>query len=142
MCTYFVLIQVSDDEHSHDVKELFSFIAQEPLLEGEIKCLDRLAIVQSIQYVMDILMTAPPPDEKEKIFDITPNLCLVLTLLYQWLVRYCCKKLMQLMTPEALILHHQRIPFSYIKNYLSYQSHFCLKGLIENHYSLLKRTEW
>ena len=30
--------------------------------------------------------------------------CMVIALIAQWLVRFMCKKLMQLMTPEALIL--------------------------------------
>lgn len=123
------------------MEELFSLISQEPLLEGEIKCLNQLSIIQGIELVMSIIKGAPPP-ESERIIDITPTVYLILTLLYQWFVRYCCKKLMQLMTSEALLLHHKRIPFSYIKNYLSHQCHFCLKDLIENHYNLLKNTKW
>jgi len=30
--------------------------------------------------------------------------CMVIALMAQWLVRFMCKKLIQLMTPEALIL--------------------------------------
>jgi len=35
--------------------------------------------------------------------------CMVIALIAQWLVRFMCKKLMQLMTPEALILKRKYI---------------------------------
>ena len=38
--------------------------------------------------------------------------CMVIALITQWLVRFMCKKLMQLMTPEALILKRK-----YVYNY-------------------------
>ena len=39
--------------------------------------------------------------------------CMVIALITQWLVRFMCKKLMQLMTPEALILKRK-----YVCNYM------------------------
>ena len=56
---------------------------------------------------------------------------LMWSLLVQWLVRHFCKELLQLMTPEALVLHAKQVPASYIHCYLSYQKHFSLKGLIQ-----------
>ena len=35
--------------------------------------------------------------------------CMVIALIAQWLVRFMCKKLMQLMTPEALILKRKYV---------------------------------
>ena len=54
----------------------------------------------------------------------------VVTLLQQWLVRYLCKRLMQLMTSEAFILYRNLLPSSYLENYISFQAHFSLKELI------------
>ena len=56
---------------------------------------------------------------------------LIRSLLVQWLVRYLCKVLMQLMTPEAFVLHEHQLPASYIHNYLTYQKHFSLKDLVQ-----------
>ena len=62
---------------------------------------------------------------------LPPVTQLVQSLLVQWLVRHFCKGLMQLMTPEALVLHENQIPATYIHNYLTYQKHFSLKDLIQ-----------
>ena len=62
---------------------------------------------------------------------LPPVTQLIRSLLVQWLVRNFCKVLMQLMTPEALVLHERQIPASYIHNYLTYQKHFSLKDLIQ-----------
>lgn len=62
---------------------------------------------------------------------LPPVTQVVQSLLVQWLVRHFCKGLMQLMTPEALVLHENQIPSTYIHNYLTYQKHFSLKDLIQ-----------
>ena len=62
---------------------------------------------------------------------LAPITQLIRSLLVQWLVRYLCKEVMQVMTPEALVLHERQIPASYIHNYLTYQKHFSLKDLIQ-----------
>ena len=62
---------------------------------------------------------------------LAPVTQLIQSLFVQWLVRDFCKALMQLMTPEALVLHEHQIPASYIHNYLTYQKHFSLKDLIQ-----------
>ena len=63
---------------------------------------------------------------------ITTEIQFVIVLLQQWLVMYLCKKLMQLMTPEALLTNHRKIPTHYISSYLSHQTHFSLRRLIES----------
>jgi len=35
--------------------------------------------------------------------------CMVTAVVAQWLVRYLCKKLMQLMTPEAIVLNRKYV---------------------------------
>ena len=66
---------------------------------------------------------------------------LIQSLLVQWLVRHFCKELMQLMTPEALVLHERQIPASYIHNYLTYQKHFSLKDLIQQQLNKISAQE-
>ena len=56
---------------------------------------------------------------------------LIIAVLQQWLVRYLVKRLMQLMTPEALVLNQKKIPHSYLVDYLTYQHHFSLQEVIK-----------
>ena len=72
--------------------------------------------------------------------ELTPVTQLIWSLLVQWFVRHFCKKLIQLMTPEALVLHGKQIPSSYIHCYLSYQKHFSLKDLIQQ--QLMQRNRY
>ena len=67
--------------------------------------------------------------------------CLVLALLQQWLVRYLCKRLMQLMTSEAFILNRNVLPSSYLENYISFQTHFSLKKLILKYHQALEYSK-
>ena len=66
--------------------------------------------------------------------------CLVVALLQQWLVRHLCKRLMQLMTSEALTLYRNVIPSSYLENYLSFHTHFSLKELILKYHLALEHS--
>lgn len=72
---------------------------------------------------------------------LSPKGCLVVSLLQQLLVRLLTKRLMNLMTAEALILHRNKIPRSYLKNYLDFQAHFSLKEVITKYHSALQGTE-
>ena len=78
---------------------------------------------------MDLIYTgeAPPSDIDTKDYDMcdddddndhfktlgaTDGACMVTAVIAQWLVRYLCKKLMQLMTPEAAILKRKYFVYS------------------------------
>ena len=67
--------------------------------------------------------------------------CLVIAVIVQWLVRYVTKRLMHLLTPEALIVNAQQIPRPFMKAYFEFQKHFSLKNLIKNHQAKRKRYE-
>ena len=88
---------------------------------------DKATARQAVLCAFNTLQRAP--------IDLTQPLApvtqLIWSLLVQWLVRYLCKEVMQLMTPEALVLHERQIPALYIRNYLTYQKHFSLKDLIQ-----------
>ena len=70
--------------------------------------------------------------------DVSINALLVISAVTQLLVRLLCKRVMQLMTSDSLCVHHKRVPTPYIQNYLNYQNHFSLKGLIEARLGLVK----
>lgn len=72
---------------------------------------------------------------------LNPEGCMVISLLVQILVRFFTKKLMNLMTTEAVILHRDKIPSSYLEDYLSNQAHFSLKETIAKYYEALKDTK-
>ena len=61
------------------------------------------------------------------------EVCLIITVMSHFLIRYFCRCLMQVLTPEGLALRHESIPQSFCKHYMDHQEHFSLKKLIQNH---------
>lgn len=129
------------DELELDADQLFSMVLSDPIFEGVMEGLDHQLATQAVVDAINCLHTASKPED-QKPFDVTPDGCMVISLLQQWFVRYFCKKLMQLMTSEALILNRNKIPFSYLVNYLIYQNHFSLKQLVQSYYNTLEATGW
>ena len=58
----------------------------------------------------------------------------------QVLVRLLTKRLMSLMTTEAVVLNRNKIPYSYLEHYLTNQAHFSLKEAITNYHTALQAT--
>ena len=67
---------------------------------------------------------------KDRRADLSINACMVISVFLQWLVRHVCKRLMQLMTTEALTTRYKTLPHHYTESYLKHQSHFNLQALI------------
>ena len=67
------------------------------------------------------------------------NTTLVHILFQQWLVAHLYKRLMQLMTPEALVTNYRKIPPHYIGHYLNYQCHFNLKDLLVRYHTEMEQ---
>lgn len=124
-----------------DADQLFAIVTNDPAFEGQMEGLDNSLASRAVVDAINTLINASKPEEGKQ-FDLSPEGCMVISLLQQWFVRYFCKKLMQLMTSEALILNRNKIPFSYLVNYLSYQNHFSFKELIERYYNTLEATGW
>ena len=155
MCIYLILIwrgkcyftdhlflyQVNAGESELDADQLFEIVLNDPVFEGLTEQLDHNQAARAVVDAINTLHTASKPEDQKQ-FDLSPEGCMVISLLQQWFVRYFCKKLMQLMTSEALILNRNKIPFSYLVNYLTYQNHFSLKDLIERYYNTLEATGW
>ena len=139
---YFLfLFQVNACELELDADTLFNIVLSDPVFEGLMEQLDHQSVRQAVVDAVNTLHTASKPEDQKQ-FDLSPEGCMVISILQQWLVRYFCKALIQLMTSEALILNRNKIPFSYLVNYLSYQNHFSLKELIERYYNTLEATGW
>ena len=137
----FFILQVSMSELELDAEQLFSIVTNDPVFEGQMEGLDNSLAARAVVDAINTLISASKPEDGKQ-FDLSPEGCMVISLLQQWFVRYFCKKLMQLMTSEALILNRNKIPFSYLVNYLSYQNHFSFKELIERYYDTLDATGW
>ena len=97
---------------------------------------ENIAVV--IDEALDILHQPTDADNLE----VHTDALMVIAVLLQWLVSYLCKKLMQLVPPEAIPVHCGGIPTMYIRNYLEFQEHFSLKELIDRQLLQLQGNDW
>jgi len=92
------------DELEHDANYIISILATtKPEFSGVVKKLescDAAVISEWIAESLDLIYN----DESIETLGASDEACMVIAVIAQWLVRYMCKKLMQLMTPEAVIL--------------------------------------
>lgn len=132
---------MTNEEVEQDAHHLFSIVQCDPVFEGLMSSLEHQQAAKAVVETINMLITAQKPVDQMP-FNLSPEGCLMIYLLRQWLVRYLCKKLMQLMTSEALILNRRKIPFSYLFNYLTCQNHFSLKDLIDRYYNALEIMDW
>lgn len=121
------------------MESVFDLVLQDPKFKGLMQDFNHQIAAQAIPEAFNVLHSDVAPDQGGHL-DVSPEGCLMIALLQQWLVRHLCKRLMQLMTSEALILHRNKIPFSYMKNYLNFQTHFSLEYLIETYHEASQST--
>ena len=127
---FFCFLQCFAEELKCDAAHLFHLVlSSNPKFEGVMRTEmnDTETARIAIQSALDTL----PRVDGDSTYTEPPVTQLIWSLLVQWLVRYFCKRLMQLMTPEALVLHEHQVPASYVHNYLTFQKHFSLKDLIQ-----------
>ncbi len=132
-------IQYTEDDFKLDVDAVFELVLQDPKFKGLMQDMTHNAASLAIPEAMNVLHKAVTPDRGEHL-DVAPEGCLVIALLQQWLIRFLTKRLMQMMTSEALILHRNKIPFSYLKNYLNFHTHFSLLNLVESYHQAVEST--
>ena len=84
----------------------------------------------AIDDALMVLHNKDQPCDETGAIAVSLDTSIVIYILQQWLIRYFCKTLMQLMTTEALVFHQKKIPSSYLENYLKHQHHFSLRDLI------------
>ncbi len=134
-------MQYSEEEARADTAEVMESIMLDSEFSGQVLRLMSMVsktgatqlIHSAVKDALDILHYAKTLD----IASISANACMVISMLTHWLVRYLCKRVMQLMTSEALCMHHRKIPASFIQAYLNHQHHFSLKELLESQYKTL-----
>ena len=114
-------MQEKPEELEHDAISMIDLLAKAGSeFDGVAEVLESCepeAISQWVTEALDLLYDGPAPPnidvtdydtcEEEvaiKTLGASNGACMVTALIAQWLVRFMCKKLMQLMTPEAAIL--------------------------------------
>ena len=120
-----------------DSEEVVAVALQDSEFAGLFSDLSERAIQDAVTEALGTLHSTTPPKGKGKLVDVSVEACLMISVFLQWVIRYTCKHLMQLMTSEALCLYHKKIPSSYVQTYLKHQHHFSLKALISKHYSMI-----
>ena len=128
------------DELRMDTAHIFNLIMCDPKYEGLLQTLTHHDAMQAVTEALNLLHVAPGPHEEGGQLDLTPEGCMVVSLLQQLLVRLLTKRMMNLMTTEAVILNRNKVPYSYLEHYLSNQAHFSLKEAITNYHNALKAT--
>lgn len=135
----FDILQIDEEELQFDATLMIRLLQKHD--ENFANCYHEINESNFEHYVADAVNTlVTTPAESTQNYKITQGMYAVISIFFQWLTRYFCKCLMQLMTSEALTVHHKNIPLPYIWSYLHEQHHFSLKDLIEKHFRMLKHN--
>ena len=132
-------MQYTEEERGLDVDSVLTVVSLDPEFTRLMRNMSYQSAAQAISEAINVLYSGNGPD-KGQFIDVSPYGCLVIAILQQWLVRHLCKRLMQLMTPEALILYRNKIPSSYIKHHLRFFTPFSLLNLIKRYHQAVKST--
>ncbi len=128
-----------------DTSHVLDLIRCDPKYEGLLQNLTHQDAMEAVVEAFNLLYEArgpkSDPQEEGGQLDLTPEGSMVISILQQLLVRLFVKRVMQLMTTEAVILNRNKIPYTYLANYLHCQSHFSLKDTITNSINTLQATK-
>jgi len=127
----------SEDQLALDVKNIFELVKSDHEMKCYCKKLNQEEIQRAVYEALHKLYDPNCLAQEEDITDVSLGASVVICILQQWFIRYLCRSVMKLMTPEALIYHRMKIPSSYLEDYLIHQHHFNLKDLISSHIKLL-----
>ncbi len=133
-------LQYPKSEMEMDAAHVFNLIVPNPKFEGLLRNLRHSEAMQAVTDAFNLLHSAPGSQVKGGRLDLPPSGCMVIALLQQVLVRLFTKKLINLMTTEAIILNRNTVPHSYLEHYLANQAHFDLKEVIDNYHTAFKAT--
>ena len=127
-----------------DAISIFKMVLSVPDFNKALEGITHEKVAVVIDEALDALHHGPESTEKDALlmFELHTDALMVIAVLMQWLLSYVCKRLMQLVPPEAIPVHCSGIPTVYIKNYLVFQEHFSLKKLIEHQRFQLQGNDW
>ena len=119
-----------------DADHIFGIVLKnEPEFGEVLRNMNRKNVTEIVERVHFLLSHSQGTNTK---YEYSIESCLLITVLMQWLVGYLCKRLMQVMTPEALAVHCSKIPTAYLKNYFRNQEHFSFKELVRKYLQQLQ----
>ena len=125
-----------------EADHIFQVVSNEKEFRNIVSNLDKDDIIPVIGEALHALHYGTGPDDHERPSEIHADSCMVIAVLLQWLIRYMSCRILQLMTPEALIVHCKQIPNPYLKHYLQVQEHFSLRRLVEKQVEQLDLNKW
>ena len=128
------ILQCTQEEFDWDSQSLYRMIRFNPLFDEYITALEDHSVMSALQEALGVLNSKQSYDCPT----LSVGACLMISLILQWTVRHLCKALMQVMTPEAMVTFHRKIPSSYVTNYLEHQEHFSLEKLIDRQYKTIQ----
>ncbi len=138
---YFPL-QFTFEELKEEAEHIFQVVDGDKDFKGIVSHLSTEDIIPIVGEALHALHFSAGPQDREPPSEIHIDSCMVITALLQWLVGFMSKKMLQLLTPEALIVHCKKIPRPYVKHYLQTQEHFSLRKLVESHLKRLEQNNW
>lgn len=127
----FLFLQITVKELTLDAEHISQMIVDSQISATYVEPMNMESIYKAIKDTMNTLHESSTYDQ-QFFSGLEDQHVLIITIMQQWLVRYFVKRLMQLMTPEAVVLNQKKIPHSYLANYLTYQHHFSLKEVVTN----------
>ena len=139
---FVLLTQCSAIQLLSDADQLFGLILRDKEISKFFSQINHGNASAVVDEALHVLFHGPHPNNKDALIAIYEDACLVISLMVQWLVSYLCKRLMQLLTPEALIVHLYQIPKYLVQHYLQLQDHFSLKNLVTKQFQKLKENQW
>ncbi len=110
-------------------------VARDSQFAGQLSALTVNDVVVAIPEALKGLYYSSSKDRRT---DLSINACMIISVFLQWLVRHICKRLMQLMTTEALTTRYKALPHHYTESYLKHQSHFNLQALIDKQLQVMQ----
>jgi len=129
--------QICEDQLALDATNIFELVNSDHEMKCYCKKLNQEEIQRAVYEALHKLYDPNCLAQEEDITGVSLGASVVICVLQQWFIRYLCRSVMKLMTPEALIYHRMKIPSSYLEDYLIHQHHFNLKDLISSHIKFL-----
>lgn len=128
-------MQVTNDlEEDFEAVYVCNKVRKNPEYAGSLKDIREHSSTKAISTAIESLINKDQPTSR--------TTCMILSMLQHWIITYLCGKMMQLMTPETLVIKRNLIPSYYIKLYLNHQCHFSLKQLIKGYHESLYSGNW
>lgn len=132
-------LQYDHKEMVIDSIYIFDLAMHDPHFSNTIAEISHRDARQAVIHAFNFLCKANGP-EKSQAYHLNTTGYMVIFLLQHLLVRLLTKKMMNLMTTEGFILNCNKIPYTYLENYLDNQTHFSLKEAITNYHRALTAT--